>query len=47
MKRYCTHICIDNFFGNDYVFGMKKATLQNISVVDNLAKIYLQNTVYM
>lgn len=37
MKMYCTQNCIDNFFGNDYVFGMKKATLQNISTDDDSA----------
>lgn len=31
MKNYCTKNCIDNFFGDNYVFGMKKATLQSIS----------------
>ena len=31
MKRYCTQNCIDNFFRDNSVFGMKKATLQNIS----------------
>lgn len=36
MKRYCTQNCIDNFFGNDYVFGMKKATLKSIGTVSNL-----------
>ena len=38
MKRYCTQNCVDNFFGDDYVFGMKKATLQSIDTVDNLAE---------
>lgn len=38
MKRYCTQSCVDNFFGDDYVFGMKKATLQSIDTVDNLAE---------
>ena len=38
MKRYCTQSCTNDFFGDDYVFGMKKAALQNISVVDNLAE---------
>ena len=32
MKRYCTQNCIDNFFGDNYVFGMKKASLQNIRI---------------
>lgn len=36
MKRYCTQSCVDNFFGDNYVFGIKKATLQSISVIDNL-----------
>lgn len=31
MKRYCTQNCIDNFFRDNGVFGMKKATLQSIS----------------
>ena len=31
MKRYCTQNCIDKFFGDNYVFGIKKATLQSIS----------------
>ncbi len=31
MKRYCTQNCIDNFFRDNSVFGMKKATLQSIS----------------
>lgn len=31
MKNYCTQRCIDDFFGNDYVFGMKRASLQGIS----------------
>ena len=37
MKRYCTQNCVDNFFGDDYVFGMKKATPLSIGTVDNLA----------
>ena len=38
MKKYCTQSCTNDFFGNDYVFGMKNASLQNISVVDNLSE---------
>ena len=39
MKRYCTQNCIDNFFGDNGVFGMKKATLQSISKdADDLRK---------
>lgn len=38
MKRYCTQNCIDNFFGDNYVFGMKKATPLSIGTVDNLAE---------
>ncbi len=39
MKRYCTQNCIDNFFGDNSVFGMKKATLQSISKdADDLRK---------
>ena len=38
MKRYCTQSCIDGFFGDDYVFGMNKATLKNITAVDNPAE---------
>lgn len=38
MKRYCTQSCVDNFFGDDYVFGMKKAMPLSISTVDNLAE---------
>ncbi len=38
MKRYCTQSCVDNFFGDDYVFGMKKATPLSIATVDNLAE---------
>lgn len=38
MKRYCTQNCIDNFFRENSVFGMKKATLQSIDTVDNLAE---------
>ena len=38
MKRYCTQNCIDNFFGDDYVFGMKKATPLSIGTVDHLAE---------
>lgn len=38
MKRYCTQNCIDNFFGDNYVFGMKKATPLSIPTVDNLAE---------
>lgn len=38
MKRYCTQSCVDNFFGDDYVFGMKKAMPLNIATVDNLAE---------
>lgn len=38
MKRYCTQNCIDNFFGDNYVFGMKKATPLSIATVDNLAE---------
>lgn len=38
MKRYCTQNCVGNFFGDDYVFGMKKATPLSISTVDNLAE---------
>ena len=38
MKRYCTQNCADNFFGDDYVFGMKKATPLSIGTVDNLAE---------
>ncbi len=37
MKRYCTQNCVDNFFGDDYVFGMKKATPLSIGTVDHLA----------
>ncbi len=38
MKRYCTQSCVDNFFGDNYVFGMKKATPLSIATVDNLAE---------
>ena len=38
MKRYCTQNCVDNFFGEDYVFGMKKATPLSIGTVDHLAE---------
>ena len=39
MKRYCTQNCIDNFFRDNGVFGMKKATLQSISKdADDLRK---------
>ena len=38
MKKYCTQNCIDTYFRDNRVFGMKKATLQNISIVDNLTK---------
>ncbi len=38
MKRYCTQNCADNFFGDNYVFGMKKATPLSIGTVDNLAE---------
>lgn len=39
MKRYCTQNCIDNFFRDNSVFGMKKATLQSISKdADDLRK---------
>lgn len=38
MKRYCTQNCVDNFFGDNYVFGMKKATPLSIGTVDNLAE---------
>lgn len=38
MKRYCTQNCIDNFFGDDYVFGMKKAMPLSIATVNNLAE---------
>lgn len=38
MKRHCTQSCVDNFFGDDYVFGMKKATPLSIATVDNLAE---------
>lgn len=38
MKRYCTQSCVDNFFGDDYVFGMKKAMPLSIATVDNLAE---------
>lgn len=38
MKRYCTQNCIDNFFGDDYVFGMKKATPLSIGTVEHLAE---------
>lgn len=38
MKRYCTQNCVDNFFGDDYVFGMKKAMPLSIATVDNLAE---------
>ena len=38
MKRYCTQNCIDDFYGDNYVFGMKKVSLQSISVVDNLTE---------
>lgn len=31
MKNYCTQNCIDNFFGNDHVFGIRRASLQSIS----------------
>lgn len=38
IKRYCTQNCIDNFFGDDSVFGMKKATPFSIGTVDHLAE---------
>ena len=38
MKRYCTQSCVDNFFGDDYVFGMKKAMPLSIATVNNLAE---------
>lgn len=39
IKRYCTQNCIDNFFRDNSVFGMKKATLQSISKdADDLRK---------
>lgn len=39
MKRYCTQNCIDNFFRDNSVFSMKKATLQSISKdADDLRK---------
>ena len=39
MKKYCTQNCIDNFFRDNSVFGMKKATLQSISKdADDLRK---------
>ena len=38
MKRYCTQSCIDGFFGDGYVFGMKRATPLSIGTVDNLAE---------
>ncbi len=38
MKRYCTQNCVDNFFGDDYVLGMKKATPLSIGTVDHLAE---------
>ena len=38
MKRYCTQSCVDNFFGDDYVFGIKKAMPLSIATVDNLAE---------
>ena len=39
IKRYCTQNCIDNFFRDNGVFGMKKATLQSISKdADDLRK---------
>ena len=38
MKRYCTQSCVDNFFGDNYVFGMNKATPLSIGTVDNLAE---------
>lgn len=42
MKRYCTQNCIDDFYGDNYVFGMKKASLQNIeNVPEDLAAYYL------
>lgn len=32
MKNYCTQNCINTFFGDGYVFGMKEASLANIKI---------------
>ena len=32
MKTYCTQSCIDTFFGDGYVFGMKRAELVNVDI---------------
>ncbi len=32
MKKYCTQSCIDAFFKNDSVFGMKKASLTELNI---------------
>ncbi len=35
MKNYCTQSCVDDFFGDGYVFGMTQAGLNNISFEPN------------
>ncbi|MDO5397968.1 MAG: M56 family metallopeptidase [bacterium] len=52
MKNYCTQDCIDTFFGDGYVFGMKKAGLNRISFESNerlraMNKIAVLAEVYM
>lgn len=32
MKNYCTSSCINDFFGDDYVFGMKQANVVDIQI---------------
>ncbi len=34
MKTYCTPDCIDKFFGDGHVFGMKQAKLADIQIAD-------------
>lgn len=32
MKKYCTQSCVDTFFGNGFVFGMKKASVTSMGI---------------
>lgn len=34
MKLYCTQSCVDKFFGDDFVFGMKQAQLADMEIDD-------------
>ena len=39
MKGYCTENCVDKFFEDSCVFGMKKATIRSMSYTNGSSEI--------